>query len=91
MLSDDAVRQIHQGSLEVLEQTGVFVEDDAALDIFSDGGARVDRETHMVCLPGELVETTIASARADESDHTRRAGEFLQLRRGDHVRRSLHR
>ena len=35
---------IHLATLEVLERTGIFVEDDEALDIFKDGGCRVDRE-----------------------------------------------
>ena len=61
VLSDDAVRQIHQGSLEVLEQTGVFIEDDEPLDILADGGCDIDRETHVVRFPPEVVEGALAS------------------------------
>jgi len=61
VLSDDAVRQIHDGSLEVLEQTGVFVEDDEALDILADGSCTVDRETHVVRFPPQIVTEAIAS------------------------------
>ena len=53
---------IHLGSLEVLERTGVWVEADDALDIFSDGGCVVDRETRMVRIPPHLVEESIRSA-----------------------------
>ena len=53
---------IHLGSLEILERTGVWVEADDALDIFSDGGCVVDRETRMVRIPPHLVEDAIRSA-----------------------------
>ena len=53
---------IHLGSLEILERTGVWVEADDALDIFSDGGCRADRETHIVRIPPHLVEEALRSA-----------------------------
>lgn len=62
ILSDDEVQRIHRGTLEVLDQTGVFVEDDEALDCFESGGARVDRTTKMVQIPPDLVEDAIRSA-----------------------------
>jgi trimethylamine--corrinoid protein Co-methyltransferase len=42
--------------------TGVFVEDEKALDCFESGGARVDRKTKMVQIPPYLVEEAIRSA-----------------------------
>ncbi|MBT5425677.1 MAG: hypothetical protein HOK84_05750 [Bacteroidetes bacterium] len=62
ILTDDEVNQIHLGTLELLDQTGVFVEDEKALDCFEEGGARVDRETKMVQIPPYLVEEAIRSA-----------------------------
>jgi len=62
ILTDDEVNQIHLGTLEILDQTGVFVEDEEALDCFENGGARVDRDTKMVRIPPYLVEETIRSA-----------------------------
>ena len=35
VMTEDEFRQIHLASLEILEQTGVFVEADEPLDIFS--------------------------------------------------------
>ncbi len=52
---------IHLGSLEVLERTGMWVEADDALDIYSDGGCLVDRETRMVRIPPYLVEDALRS------------------------------
>ncbi|MEI6725737.1 MAG: trimethylamine methyltransferase family protein, partial [Actinomycetes bacterium] len=50
---------IHLGSLEILERTGVWVEADDALDIFADGGCVVNRETRMVRIPPYLVEESL--------------------------------
>jgi trimethylamine--corrinoid protein Co-methyltransferase len=68
VLSQGDLDAIHAETLKVLEQTGVFVEDDEALDIFADGGASVDRETRMVRLPGEVVEAAIAACPPDEGE-----------------------
>ena len=46
----------------MLDRIGVFVEDDAALDVFSDGGCVVDRSAHMVRIPQHVVEDAIRSA-----------------------------
>jgi trimethylamine---corrinoid protein Co-methyltransferase len=62
VLTPDELDDIHLATLEVLEQTGVFVEEDEPLDIFSDGGCLVDRERHMVRIPGHIVEEAIRSA-----------------------------
>jgi len=62
ILTDEEVNKIHLGTLEILDQTGVFVEDGKALDCFESGGARVDRESKMVQIPPSLVEQAIQSA-----------------------------
>ena len=53
---------IHRATLEVLQHTGVFVESEEALDVFADGGCRVDRETRIVRIPPHLVEDAVRSA-----------------------------
>ena len=62
VFTDAELEDIHLATLEVLERTGVFVEDDEALDIFKDGGCRVDRETRIVRIPPHMVEDAIRSA-----------------------------
>ena len=54
--------EIHLATLEILEQTGVFVEDNEALDIFDGGGAIVDPQKKIVKIPPYLVEDAIRSA-----------------------------
>jgi len=61
VLTQDEIGDIHLATLEVLEQTGVFVEDDEALDIFGDGGCRVDRDKRNVRIPAPIVEEAIRS------------------------------
>jgi trimethylamine---corrinoid protein Co-methyltransferase len=61
ILSEDALKEIHLGTLEVLERTGIWVEQDEALDIYADGGCHVDRERHIVCIPPQLVEEALAA------------------------------
>ncbi len=62
VFTETELDQIHYATLEVLERTGIFVEDDEALDIFKDGGCRVDREHRVVRIPPHVVEDAIRSA-----------------------------
>jgi trimethylamine--corrinoid protein Co-methyltransferase len=62
VFTDDELREIHLATLEVLSRTGVFVEDDEALEMFAGAGARIDRERRVACLPAHVVEDAIRSA-----------------------------
>ena len=62
ILTYDELEEIHLGTLELLEKTGLFIEDDRALDCFEDGGARVDRDKKIVKIPPVVVEDAIRSA-----------------------------
>lgn len=64
ILSKDALDEIHHGTLEVLEHTGVVVVDNSALERFGDSGARVDRDRKIVKIPPHMVEAAIRSAPA---------------------------
>ena len=58
----DELDDIHLSTLEVLERTGVWVEDDDALTVFAEGGAEVDLESHIVRLPAHVVEDAVRAA-----------------------------
>jgi len=62
IFSEDELYEIHNGTLEVLEKTGIKVEAKEALEIFAAGGANVNFETHVVKLPAYIVEDAIRSA-----------------------------
>ena len=38
ILTEDELEEIHLGTLELLEKTGLFIEDESALDRFEEGG-----------------------------------------------------
>lgn len=60
--SNDELYAIHLATLEVLEQTGIEVLHDEALDIFDGGGCIVDRKKNLVKIPPYVVEDAIRSA-----------------------------
>jgi len=62
ILTDDDLADIHLATLEVLEHTGVWIEDEDALAVFAAGGALVDPQSKIVKLPPYLVEEAVASA-----------------------------
>ncbi len=62
VFTDDELDEIHLATLEVLQKTGLFVEDEEALNIFGDHGATIDRERKVAKLPPYLVEDAIRSA-----------------------------
>ena len=61
VLTEDDLADIHLGTLEVLERTGVFVEDEEAREIFAGAGATVD-DRKVVRIPGHVVEQAVRTA-----------------------------
>ena len=59
-LTEAQIRQIHQASLTVLECTGLHVENEEALTLYRQGGARV--EGHRVYISPAMVEEFIKPA-----------------------------
>ena len=64
MFSDRDLEALHQNTLEIMSQTGLYVESRAARDIFQKGGALVNHETQIVRLPAYMVEEAINRAPA---------------------------
>jgi trimethylamine--corrinoid protein Co-methyltransferase len=65
LLSIKNCQDIHLATLQVLEKTGIFVEDQAARELFGSSGARVDEKKSIVKFPAALVEDAIESAPAN--------------------------
>ena len=61
VFSDDELEDIHLATLEVLQKTGVFVDDDEALEVFDGAGAIVDAQNKIVKIPPLVVEDAIQS------------------------------
>jgi trimethylamine--corrinoid protein Co-methyltransferase len=54
-LDDGQLDQIQDATLEILEGTGIQFPSEKALDIFTEHGADVDRDTQIVKIPRDLV------------------------------------
>jgi len=61
-LSGDDLGKIHAASLEILEEIGVIVDDDATLKMLHEAGSLVDWRTKNAKIPGGLVEECIGSS-----------------------------
>lgn len=62
VFSDDEMEEIHLATLDVLNNQGVQVNCDQALDIFDGGGAVVDRKSMQVKIPPYIVEDAVRTA-----------------------------
>ena len=56
LMSSGEVQQVHEASLEILEQAGILVRNKRARDIFSTHGCSIDSETGLVKFPRKMVE-----------------------------------
>ncbi|MBF8257211.1 MAG: trimethylamine:corrinoid methyltransferase [Anaerolineales bacterium] len=61
LLSSDQVQQVHDASLEILDNVGLLVRNERARTIFARHGCRVDSQTDIVHLPRAVVERHRAS------------------------------
>lgn len=59
-LTEEQIKQIHQASLTVLEHTGIHMENEEALALYQQGGARVDG--HRVYITPAMVEEALEKA-----------------------------
>jgi trimethylamine---corrinoid protein Co-methyltransferase len=62
VLTEDDLQDVHSGTLEVLDRTGVFVEDEEAREVFAAAGAEVDEASGVVRVPPRVVEDAIRTA-----------------------------
>ncbi len=62
LLSEEEIQMVHEGSLEVLETTGLRLNHPVALERLSAAGAKVDASREQVRLPAEMVEKALETA-----------------------------
>ncbi|MCX8160483.1 MAG: trimethylamine methyltransferase family protein [Candidatus Saccharicenans sp.] len=58
-LSQEAVEQIIDEAFELLEETGLFVENEEALKLLEDAGQKIDRARYRVYIKRDLVEQSL--------------------------------
>ncbi len=61
LLSPDDVKQIHEATLDVIENVGVKFHSHKALDILEANGATVDRESTVARIPAAVVEKAMST------------------------------
>ncbi|MFQ5785859.1 MAG: trimethylamine methyltransferase family protein [Alphaproteobacteria bacterium] len=84
VLSADQVETIHLASLRILEEIGMEILGDAALDVLVKAGADVDRETRRVRFDRSLIEESVARAPAEFTLHARNPAHNITLG-GNHI------
>ncbi len=62
ILSHKDIEAIHEATLQVLEEVGIKVFGNEALEIYGGAGCDVDKSSNMVKIPRQLVEDAIESA-----------------------------
>jgi len=62
VFTPEELEDIHLSTLQILEHTGVFVDNEEAMDYFAAASCDVDRDTKIVRLPPHVVEDAIGSA-----------------------------
>lgn len=82
ILNEEGLEQIHQASMEILEEMGIDFYDDEALTILAEHGARVEGET--VYLDRELVAEYVAKAPAQFTQLARNEGRATEIG-GNHI------
>ena len=66
MLSDEELERLHRSALSLLEDPGMKIENQAALEALERRGARVDYSVGVARIPGRLVERVIEIAAEEE-------------------------
>lgn len=78
-LSEGDIKSIHELSVRIMEEVGIKVPNQQALDIFEGGGANVDREKQIVKIPRSLLENAVNNAPSQVILHGRREENTLVL------------
>ena len=60
-LSDSHIQRIIDQAIEILTKKGVFVENENAVAIFSDGGARIDADKSLVFISHDSIDNALKS------------------------------
>ncbi|HSK52753.1 MAG TPA: trimethylamine methyltransferase family protein [Clostridia bacterium] len=79
ILDEEGIETIHRATLRILEEIGVEVLGDRAIDVFARAGAAIDRATRRVRLDGALVEELVAKAPSVFSLHARNPARNVTL------------
>jgi trimethylamine--corrinoid protein Co-methyltransferase len=80
--SEEARKKIAGEAIRILEEIGVFVENEEALSLLDGGGARVEREHKRVYIPAPMIEQALDTAPTRILVYNRHGEAVMDL--GDH-------
>ena len=76
---EDEIKKIHNSSLEILEETDMWVPEKKCLELLHDAGAKVDFKNQKVLFPAWLIEEKIRLAPGRFTVHARDIKHSLKL------------
>lgn len=82
LLQKDEIYEIHQASLEILEDVGVVFQDDDTLMLLDKGGAAVDRKSQIAKIPIHLVRNALKSVPSEYRVYNRAGDDYVNIGQG---------
>jgi len=79
LLSTEFIERIIEEAKDVLEKTGVWVENKEGLELLGNGGARIDREKEKAFIPKRLVEESLKSVPSSITLYDRNGNPHMNL------------
>ncbi len=80
LLTDKQVQTLHQSTLNLLDSTGVIMDDPRIHEVLQQHGATIDKKTNAVKMPSDLVEQAIEQAPNELTFHARKKDYNLTLK-----------
>ena len=71
LVSDEEIQNIHQNTLQVLEEVGLCFEDQEALNLLADNGCIVNRDKMIAKIPSSVVEESLQKCPREAILHAR--------------------
>lgn len=78
ILTEDQIKELHRATLELLDTTGVQVQNDEGVQLLRDAGCKVKKE-NIVQIPEWLVEECIQSTPSQFTMYNRKGEEAMRL------------
>ena len=79
VLSEEDIQHIHEATLRVLDEVGLWLPNQEALEILEGGGAKVDFEKQIACYPPDMVEKAIQLFPPGFTWHARNPENTIQI------------
>jgi len=83
VLSDDEIMEIHESSMQLLQEVGFTIDYPPLLDLLEENGAKVDRNLERAYLPRELVTRCVESAPSEFMFYGLGKGKEIKLTQGE--------